>query len=272
MQPKQKIFISYAREDEDHARRLGRELISLGFEPWLDVRDMIAGGNWRMQIKDALDNCDYVILLLSKHSVENAGYIQVEKRRILEKLETMPPGEVFLIPARLEDCQPRHEAIQDLHLVDLFPSWQDGMEKIAQSLNVAYTGAGAAPAVEREGEAVYVQDYFDLILPTMLRWHGEEATALNKKVRWELMDQPAKSWTMHLRPPVATVVPDDPGDADLTISITSARMQSVLSGHFDARGAIAAGEIKLSGETGLLKSIGKLFGGGRVRESEELAG
>ena len=129
-----KIFISYAREDKTHAVRLYKDLGALGGQPWIDVSQLVAGIDWRMQIEDALDNCDYVILLLSHHSIEKTGYVQAEKRYILDRLDHMPPGVVFLIPVRLEECNPRHRQLRKLHRVDLFPSWDKGFKEIAKAL------------------------------------------------------------------------------------------------------------------------------------------
>ena len=40
------VFISYAREDSEAAKRLYQELKNAGFIPWLDKESLIAGQNW----------------------------------------------------------------------------------------------------------------------------------------------------------------------------------------------------------------------------------
>jgi hypothetical protein len=44
------------------------------------------GGN---QIEETLDECNYVVLLFPKNSIEKPGYVQVEKRDILDRLGYM---------------------------------------------------------------------------------------------------------------------------------------------------------------------------------------
>jgi hypothetical protein len=92
-----KVFISYAREDEPHAMRLYRNIEALGAEPWIDVTDMMVGVDWKYQIEKSLDECDYVVLLISNNYIDKTGYVQKEKRHIIDKFELMPLGSLFLI-------------------------------------------------------------------------------------------------------------------------------------------------------------------------------
>lgn len=263
-----KVFISYAREDEPHAMRLYRNLKALGAEPWIDVTDMMVGVDWKYQIEKSLDECDYVVLLISNNYIDKTGYVQKEKRHIIDKFEHMPLGSLFLIPARLEDCEPRHQRIREVQRVDLFPSWEKGIEKIAKALklsdNAIEKSKAERKAIKLEPGALSVKDYFEIVLPTMLRWKGEEATSLNKKVRFRVndKDKPGESWTIHLVPPVATVVAEDESEADILIKITSDCMQAMISGNFNAQKAIANGDIELFGDLSILKSVGVLFQSG----------
>lgn len=262
-----KVFISYAREDKRQALRLYRDLKALGAQPWIDITDMLPGGAWKRQIEEALDACDYVVLLLSHNSIEKRGYVQVEKRYVLELLKQMPEGSIFLVPVRLEECRPLQSQIRDIHWVDLFPSWDEGLMKIAKSLGLPEQDISelqTRPSQEHyDAKLLSLKDYFEIILPTMLRWKGEEATKLKKKVRFVLLDKPDEHWTIKFEPPAATVVSKDPGKEDLLIKVTSDSMQSILAGEFDARKAIANGNIELSGDLNLLKEVGLLFSGGQ---------
>lgn len=216
-----------------------------------------------MQIEDALESCDYVLILLSRHSIEKTGFVQVEKRHILDRLDQMPEGSIFLIPVRLEDCSPRNKHIQRLHRVDLFPSWDAGVQEIARALQCPKQEIQRAEDEKREAAAgsatLSVRDYFEVVLPTMLRWKGNEATKLNKRIRFVLSDQRGESWTLNLVPPVATVVANDQSKVDLSIQLTSKCMQAILEGQFDARKAIADGDVELFGDLTLLKAVGVLF-------------
>ena len=98
----QKVFISYAKEDKECARRLYKELKDKGFDPWLDEESLLPGQKWEAHIEDAIKQCEFFIALLSTKSVGKRGYFQKEIRRALDVLETVPERDIFLIPARLE--------------------------------------------------------------------------------------------------------------------------------------------------------------------------
>lgn len=129
-----KIFISYAREDLDSAKRMFDELKNAGFEPWFDKECILPGQRWEVGIERAIRNSHYFIAFLSSNSVAKRGYVQKEIRRALSMLDQIPEADIFLIPARLDDCYPSHSALEQLNWVDMFPDWEKGLEKIMKVL------------------------------------------------------------------------------------------------------------------------------------------
>lgn len=110
-------------------------------------------------------------------------------------------------------------------------------------------------------------DYFEVVLPTLLRWKGPAAAALGVTVRFVVSGRGGGTWTVRLRPPKAGVVEGAEWKADLTIKITAEELINMLTGKFDARKAIAEGNIELSGDLRVLRRIGFLFqSGGSVTE------
>jgi hypothetical protein len=110
--------------------------------------------------------------------------------------------------------------------------------------------------------ALSPRDYFDVVLPTILRWKGPAAAALGVNICFVVNGKGGGTWTIRLRPPAAGVVPGHEWKADLTIKITSGEMVKILDGTFDARAAIAAGNIELKGDVGILRRVGFLFQSG----------
>ena len=131
-----RVFISYAREDAGHARRLYADLARHGHAPWLDQELLLPGQNWRMAIEQAIRDSALFLALLSAGSVSKAGYVQKEMRQALDVLEEMPPGTVYVVPTRIEECEPTHAVLRDLHWVDLFPSYDDGFGRILQVIDL----------------------------------------------------------------------------------------------------------------------------------------
>jgi hypothetical protein len=134
-----RIFISYAKEDSDHAKQLYEVLKGVGVSPWLDEENLLPGQRWDIEIEAEIEQCNYFIALLSSRSVAKRGYVQVEIRRALDVLEKFPERDIYLIPARIDECQPSHRALNGIHWVDMFPSWDAGVTRILRALG--FTGA-----------------------------------------------------------------------------------------------------------------------------------
>lgn len=136
MEKMKRIFISYAREDVAVAKKLYGDLKRAGADPWLDSENLLPGQDWELEIRKAVRECSYFLAIISVHSVEKQGYVQKEIRLALDVLDELPPGKVFVIPARLDDSKPAHEKLSKIHWVDLFPSYDDGLSKIKRSIQL----------------------------------------------------------------------------------------------------------------------------------------
>lgn len=131
------VFISYAREDSAFAERLYQDLKAAGIEAWLDRESIEPGRLWKKEIKKGIENSRYFLALFSKNSVSKRGYVQKEVKEALEVYETFPENEIFFIPIRLDECTPSYDKINELHWLDLFPSWEKGISKLLTVLNPA---------------------------------------------------------------------------------------------------------------------------------------
>jgi len=129
-----RIFISYAKEDIESAKRMLRDLNNAQYEPWLDCENLMPGQRWEVEIEEAIRKSDFFIALVSTRSSAKRGYVQKELSRALDVLEQVPQRDIFLIPARLEDCELPHSALRGVQWVDLFPSWNEGIERIFRAL------------------------------------------------------------------------------------------------------------------------------------------
>jgi hypothetical protein len=131
-----KVFISYAREDREIARRLYDDLQRAGLELWMDEEDLLPGQNWKREIPNAIRTSSRVLILLSSRSLTKSGYVQKEIQLVLDTLDAFPSGQIYLIPVRIDDCRPHDSKLMDLHWADIFPSYQRGLYKILRSLGV----------------------------------------------------------------------------------------------------------------------------------------
>jgi hypothetical protein len=129
-------FISYARQDRAIAVRLRDDLARLGAVPWIDVVDLVAGEDWQLAISRALRQSSHFLALISHNSVNKRGYVQKEVREALALLDQLPPDAIFLIPVRLDNAEPLHGQLRNLHWVDLFNNYDVALAQIARSLGL----------------------------------------------------------------------------------------------------------------------------------------
>jgi hypothetical protein len=105
-------------------------------------------------------------------------------------------------------------------------------------------------------------DYFEVVLPSLLRWKGPAATALGVAVRFVVTGVGGGTWTVLLRPPKAGVVEGSEWKADLEIKITAGEMINMLTGRFDPRRAVGEGNVEMKGDLMVLRRVGFLFQAG----------
>lgn len=128
-----KVFLCHASADKPKVRELYRYLKRRGLQPWLDAEDLLPGQNWKVEIPKAIETSDAIIICLSKGSVDKEGYVQKEIKFALDRALEMPEDRIFLIPARLEECDVPY-SLSTYHWVDLFT--EGGHEKLMKSLKL----------------------------------------------------------------------------------------------------------------------------------------
>jgi tetratricopeptide (TPR) repeat protein len=135
-----KVFLCHAHSDRDAVHALYTRLIKDGVDVWLDKAKLLPGQDWELEIRKAVRESDVVVVCLSKQ-FNQAGFRQKEVRIALDEAEKQPEGEIFIIPARLEECDTL-ESLRKWHWVDLFEP--DGYEMLMRALRVRAERIGAA--------------------------------------------------------------------------------------------------------------------------------
>ena len=132
---KLRVFLCHASEDKPAVRELYKLLATKAWiEPWLDEKNLLPGQDWNLEINKATREADVIIICMSKVSVAKEGYLNKEIRRVLdisgEKLE----GAIYIIPLRLDDCEPSFERLKQIHYADYF--LPNAHERLLKSLSL----------------------------------------------------------------------------------------------------------------------------------------
>ena len=136
------VFVSHdtdVRQEYDSAKRLYEELKRTKLHPWLDQYDILPGQRRETEMLKAIKNSRYFIAILSSNSINRKGPAQKQREKAFNVQTNFPPSDIFLIPARLDNCTVSDERLEDIQYVDLFPDWDSGFKRILQAMKVEET-------------------------------------------------------------------------------------------------------------------------------------
>ena len=134
-----KVFLCHAHADRDSVRGLYTRLTQDGVDAWLDKAKLLPGQDWELEIRKAVREADVVVVCLSKQ-FNQAGFRQKEVKWALDTAMEQPEGEIFIIPARLDECDIL-KSLGKLHCVDLFEN--DGYDSLKRALRARADKIGA---------------------------------------------------------------------------------------------------------------------------------
>lgn len=141
-----KVFLCHAHSDKKAVRDLYLRLIRDDVDAWLDKEKLLPGQDWEYEIRKAVREADVVVVCLSKQ-FNQAGFRQKEVRLALDTAMEQPEGEIFIIPARLEECD-NLESLRKWHWVDLFED--EGYKALVKSLKLRHDQKLVIEKAERE--------------------------------------------------------------------------------------------------------------------------
>ncbi|MFZ1010843.1 MAG: toll/interleukin-1 receptor domain-containing protein [Candidatus Sulfotelmatobacter sp.] len=126
-----RIFLCHSSADKPTIRDLYQRLRHDGFTPWLDEEDLVPGQDWAHEIRKEVHDTHVVVVCLSRSSVTKEGFAQKEIRIALDVADEKPEGTIFIIPARLENCEVP-DRLGKWQWVNLFE--QDGYDRLCRAL------------------------------------------------------------------------------------------------------------------------------------------
>jgi hypothetical protein len=126
------IFLCHSSGDKPKVRDFFKRLKKDGFQPWLDEENLLPGQDWELEIPRAVRKSDIVLVCLSKSSINKVGYVQKEIKFALDVADQQPEGGVYLIPAKLEECNVP-DRLQKWQWVNLYE--HNGYDKLLRVLN-----------------------------------------------------------------------------------------------------------------------------------------
>jgi TolB-like protein/Flp pilus assembly protein TadD len=108
------VFLSYAREDTDAAKRIAEALRGFGVEVWFDQSELRGGDQWDSKIKKQIRECALFLPLVSAHTEERSeGYFRREWLLAVERTRDMASGRTFIVPVVIDDTPEAGTAVPE---------------------------------------------------------------------------------------------------------------------------------------------------------------
>ena len=98
------IFLSYAHEDVDAAKRIAEALRGFGMEVWFDQNELRGGDSWDGKIRSQIRECALFLPVISANTQSRSeGYFRREWRLAVDRTHDMADGRAFLVPVLVDD-------------------------------------------------------------------------------------------------------------------------------------------------------------------------
>ena len=181
------VFLSYAREDTDAARRIADALRSQGVEVWFDQSELRGGDAWDAKIRKQIKECALFLPVISARTqLRSEGYFRLEWKLAVERTHLMAEGTAFLAPVVVDETSDssalvpaEFKRVQWIRLPGVLPTPEFvtqvkrllGAPPVSAAGPESTAGTGSAPARRSNSRGLIVLVVVGLVLLTAsLSW------------------------------------------------------------------------------------------------------
>lgn len=112
--PSGAVFLSYASQDADAARRICDALRASGIEVWFDQSELRGGDAWDRKIRDQIYHCRLFIPVVSANTERrDEGYFRREWALAADRTRDMAHRRTFLVPVVIDGTSERGASVPD---------------------------------------------------------------------------------------------------------------------------------------------------------------
>ena len=100
----QAIFLSYASQDTDAARRICDAMRAAGLEVWFDQSELRGGDAWDASIRKQIKECAlFVPIISATTNSRSEGYFRLEWKLAVDRSHLMADDQLFFMPVMIDD-------------------------------------------------------------------------------------------------------------------------------------------------------------------------
>lgn len=98
-EPSRAVFLSYASQDAEAARKICAALRGVGVEVWFDQNELVGGDAWDTKIRRQIKDCALFLPVISANTqARREGYFRLEWKIADDRTHLMAHGTPFLVP------------------------------------------------------------------------------------------------------------------------------------------------------------------------------
>jgi TolB-like protein/Tfp pilus assembly protein PilF len=97
------VFLSYASQDAEAARRICEALRAAGIEVWFDQNELVGGDAWDQKIRGQIGSCALFVPVISAATQARLeGYFRIEWKLAAQRTHAMADEKAFLLPVVID--------------------------------------------------------------------------------------------------------------------------------------------------------------------------
>ncbi len=97
------VFLSYASQDAEAAKRIAEALRAAGVEVWFDQNELVGGDAWDQKIRGQIGACALFVPIISTQTQARLeGYFRREWKQAATRTQDMADEKTFLLPVVID--------------------------------------------------------------------------------------------------------------------------------------------------------------------------
>jgi len=97
------VFLSYASQDAEAAKRICEVLRAAGVEVWFDQNELVGGDQWDAKIRGQISSCALFVPVISVNTQARLeGYFRIEWKLAAQRTHAMADEKAFLLPVVID--------------------------------------------------------------------------------------------------------------------------------------------------------------------------
>jgi tetratricopeptide (TPR) repeat protein len=111
------VFLSYASQDAEAAKRICEALRAAGIEVWFDQSELVGGDAWDQKIRKQIKDCALLMPIISQATQgRREAYFRLEWKLADERTHLMAKGTPFLLPVTIDETGDHAALVPDSFL------------------------------------------------------------------------------------------------------------------------------------------------------------